>query len=112
MARHDLRQQFGLVEAALPTPAPMQRNRNDPIELLMARQSRNQQPPQRSCQRMNPIVFIKLNQPPQFALVRAIRISGIEALDGTFRLIATADIAQTFHQKEWRKERRAAAITP
>lgn len=83
-----LGEQFGLIEPALPTFAPMHGNGNHAIEPLIQRQRANEQATKRPRKRFDLGVFEKMDQLAQRAIVTAVRVSSIEvrgtlAADGT-----------------------------
>ncbi len=73
------RQQFRLIEAALPSPQPMQRHRDDQIELLLARQRDRHQVSEHARQGLHAAVLKKMNQLAQRAFVRSVRVDRVES---------------------------------
>jgi hypothetical protein len=78
-AARDLpRQQLRLVEAALPSPPPVERHGHDRIEPLVARQRRGQEIGERAREGRNFGVFEEVNEFAEDALVRTEAISRIK----------------------------------
>jgi hypothetical protein len=99
-----IRQQLGLIESALPSFAPMQGQRNDDIETLLAGQRTRQQPSQRRGERLDSAVLEKMNQLAQFVLIESERVCCIEPADPSAAERTTALIVQ----REAAQKRRAA----
>lgn len=72
------RQKLGLIESAVPSAAPVQRHRDDHIELLLAWNRPGQKIPERPRQGPHAVVFKKMNQLAERALVGPIRISCVK----------------------------------
>ena len=71
-------QKFGLIKAALPAPAPVQRHRHHAIQMLVARQRSRQQLDERACHGLHAPIFVKVNPLSLKSLIRAITIGRVE----------------------------------
>jgi|SRR5579883_1720496 len=106
-AGYDTRQQLRLVEAALPAPAPMERDGNDGVEPLVTRKRGHSQIGQRRGEGPNAAVLIQMDQFPEDAFVGAETICRIKTTKA-----AAAQSAAAF-EIEWEAilERRPATGT-
>jgi hypothetical protein len=90
------REQFRLVEASVPEPAPMQRNRRHGVEPVIARHGGCQQISQGALQRPDPAVLVEMNQLPKGAFVSPKTVSRIK----TAEPIATEGATALFIQRK------------
>ena len=75
---YDMRKQFGLIEAALPSAQPVDGNRNDGIESLVTRKRGDQFRCQRPIQGADLGVLEKVDQVAQSAFVGAEGVGGVK----------------------------------
>ena len=88
--RHNLGKQGGLVEAALPTPSPMQGQGNNQIETLLTRQRGTEKSSQRFCERSNAAVLKNMDQLAQNAFISTEGVSGVISAEPGAAQTATA----------------------
>jgi hypothetical protein len=73
-------EQVGLIKSALPAFKPMQGHRHDEIEALVKRKGPSQKLAERCSQRTHAGVLEQMNQLPQSAFVRSVRVDCVETL--------------------------------
>jgi hypothetical protein len=88
--RNGLGQQFRLVEASLPLPPPMKRNRCDQVEDFVAGQDRSQQLAQRLSQGPHLPVLVEVDQGAQGAFIRAVAVRSVKTAKAVAAQSATA----------------------
>ena len=100
--RDRARQQFRLIESALPLAPPVQRHRHNGIEALVPRQGRSQQVAQRPRQGRDPAVFKEMDQSRRDAFVGAEAIGRVKTAKAAAAQSAAAFGIQRKAILKWR----------
>jgi hypothetical protein len=78
-AAYFARQQLGLIEPAAPPAKPVERHRDNDVELSIVRQRPDEIPAQRSRKRWDALELEQMNEPAQRAFVKAVTIRAFVA---------------------------------